>query len=123
MIRPTDAEWAVLDVLWAAGAAGAALGEVLDALRPVTGWSRNTVHTYLTRMENKGLVRIDRAAEPHRYHAAVTREQCAREARQGFLRTVYGGAAGDLVAAFLKENALSPAERDRLRQLLDEMEV
>lgn len=125
MIRLTDAEWAVLDALWGAeGAApGLTLGEVTDALRPATGWSRNTVHTYLTRMEIKGLVHIDRAAEPHRYCAAITREQCAREARQGFLRTVYGGDAGNLVAAFLKENRLSAAERDRLRQLLDEMEV
>lgn len=134
MTKLTDAEWAVLDVLWAAeppaedapAAApqpGLALGEVVDALRPATGWSRNTVHTYLTRMEGKGLVGIDRTADPHRYTAAVTREACARDARKGFLRTVYGGAAGDLVAAFLKESRISAAERDELRRLLDEMEV
>lgn len=124
MRKLTDAEWAVLDVLWAAGdPPGPALGDVTDALRPATGWSRNTVHTYLTRMEGKGLVDIDRTAEPHRYRAAVTREDCARAARSGLLHTVYGGATGDLVAAFLTENALSCAERDRLRKLLDEMEV
>lgn len=120
MLKLTNAEWAVLDVLWAGQAA---LGEVVDALRPATGWSRNTVHTYLTRMEAKGLVTIDRTAEPHRYTAAVSREQCTRDARKGFLNTVYGGAAGELVAAFLKENTISAEERARLRRLLDEMEV
>ncbi len=123
MVKLTDAEWAVLDVLWAAPENGLALGEVTDALRPGTGWSRNTVHTYLSRMENKGLAAIDRTVEPHRYHAAVTREDCARDARRGFLNTVYGGATGDLVAAFLKESRISARERDRLRKLLDEMEV
>ena len=123
MVKLTDAEWAVLAALWAAPENGLALGDATDALRPATGWSRNTVHTYLTRMEHKGLVSIDREAEPHRYHAAVTREACARDARKGFLNTVYGGAAGDLVAAFLKESRISAAERDQLRRLLDEMEV
>lgn len=123
MVKLSDTEWAVLDALWAADLPGPTLGDVTAALRPITGWSRNTVHTYLTRMEGKGVVFIDRTVEPHRYRAAVSREACARDARKGFLHTVYGGAAGDLVAAFLKENAISPAERDRLRKLLDEMEV
>ena len=124
MLKLTDAEWAVLDALWAdETAAGLTLGEVTDALRPATGWTRNTVHTYLTRMEGKGLVAIARGVDPHRYTAAVTREECTRDARKGFLRTVYGGSAGDLVAAFLKESRISAAQRDELRRLLDEMEV
>ena len=43
--------------------------------------------------------------------------------RQTFLRRVYRGAAGDLVAAFLKESPSSSQEREALRRLLDEMEV
>ena len=117
----SDTEWAVLEVLW--GKNCFILGEVVDALKPATGWSRNTVHTYLTRMEGKHLVAIDRSAEPHRYSAAVSRESCAKKERSTLLNKVYGGAAGDLIAAFLKESRISPQERDRLRKLLDEMEV
>jgi len=121
MPKLTDSEWAVLDVLWAHGPL--ALGPVVDALKEATGWSRNTVHTYLTRMENKGLVSIDRGQEPHLYAAAVTQEACARRARHTLLERVYQGRTGDLVAAFLKEETLSAQERDRLRKLLDDMEV
>ena len=49
MSRLTDSEWRVLTALWDSG--DAALGEVAASLRPDTGWSRNTVLTYLTRME------------------------------------------------------------------------
>ncbi len=114
-------EWQVLTVLWDTG--GAALGEITAALRPSTGWSRNTVLTYLTRMSAKGLVTIDKEPYPHRYRAAVEREACRTAERRGFLSRVYQGSAGDLVAAFLKEEKLSPQERDRLKKLLDEMEV
>ena len=59
-MKLSDREWAVLNVLWDSGGAG--LGELVRQLRPETGWSRNTVLTYLTRMEAKGLVRIDAEA-------------------------------------------------------------
>ena len=121
MTRLTDSEWQVLQVLWDSG--GAALGEVAQALWPQTGWSRNTVLTYLTRMERKGLVTIDKEHYPHRYRAALSREEGRTEERRSFLSRVYQGSAGDLVAAFLKEELLPPEERERLKKLLDEMEV
>ena len=76
----SDTEWAVLEVLW--GKNFFILGEVVDALKPATGWSRNTVHTYLTRMESKGLVTIDRSKDPHQYKAGVSHEECARKERR-----------------------------------------
>lgn len=120
-MKLSDREWTVLGVLWDSG--GAALGEVTRALEPETGWSRNTVLTYLTRMEAKGLVSIDKGRCPHCYQAALSREECQSQARDSFLQNVYQGAAGDLVAAFLRERPISARERAELRRLLDEMEV
>ena len=48
-MKLSDKEWRVLNALWVAPE-GLALGAVVDALRPDTGWSRSTVLTYLTRM-------------------------------------------------------------------------
>lgn len=121
MSKLSEREWTVLSALWDAD--GATLGDVVEALRPATGWSRNTVLTYLTRMEAKGLVTIDKEAIPHIYRAALDRETCQAQERHSFLRRVYQGSAGDLVTAFLKEEPISAKERDALRQLLDDMEV
>lgn len=121
MTKLSEREWTVLTALWRSG--GAALGELVELLRPETGWSRNTVLTYLTRMEAKGLVAIDKESSPHLYRAAQDRAACQAQERRSFLQRVYQGSAGDLVAAFLKEEPISPEERERLRRLLDEMEV
>ena len=102
---------------------GAELGTVVSTLHPKTAWSRNTVLTYLTRMEAKGLVTIDKTVSPHLYRAALDREACRRKERGSFLSRVYSGKASELVAAFIKEEPLTKEERDRLRALLDEMEV
>lgn len=48
MDRLTDREWKVMEALWQGGPQ--TLGEVLARLAEDTGWSRTTVHTYLTRM-------------------------------------------------------------------------
>lgn len=121
MSNLSEREWLVLTALWAQD--GAELGEVTEQLRQRTHWSRNTVLTYLTRMERKGLVRIEKDTVPHRYRAALSREDCRAQERRSFLQQVYQGAAGDLIAAFLKEEPISAEERAALRQLLDEMEV
>ncbi len=120
MEKLSNAEWQVMNALWG-GKAG--LGEIVDYLYPVTKWSRNTVHTYLTRMEKKGLVNIDRSGEWHRYTAKLTKEQCSKQERDILLNKVYGGAVGDLIAAFLKESKISREEKDRLNKLLQDMEV
>lgn len=117
----SDREWKVLGALWETG--GAELGVIVSELFEETGWSRNTVLTYLTRMEAKGLVSIDKESNPHIYRAALDRESCQKDERQSFLRHVYSGSAGDLIAAFLKEETISAEERERLRALLDDMEV
>ena len=120
-MKLSEREWTVLGALWESG--GAELGALVEALQPETGWNRNTVLTYLTRMEGKGLVSIDKSASPHIYWATVDRAACQAQERRNFLQLVYQGAAGELVTAFLKEEPISQEERDALRRLLDEMEV
>ena len=117
----SEREWTVLNALWKTN--GAELGVLVNELYEATGWNRNTVHTYLTRMEAKGLVRINKEVAPHIYYAMIDRESCQQKERHSFLKRVYSGSAGDLITAFLREEPISPEEREKLRKILDDMEV
>ena len=48
----SDSEWKVMEILWEKGTA--TQSEVMDAL--TEGWNKNTVYTFLSRLEHKGLV-------------------------------------------------------------------
>ena len=120
MARLTDSEWKVMEALWQGGPQ--TLGEALARLEEDTGWSRITVHTYLTRMMAKGLVTAD-AQSPRRYSAARSRENCVAEEERSLADRAYGGSAGRLVAAFVRSGQLDREARAELRRLLDEMEV
>lgn len=119
-MKLSEAEWSVLKILWSGS--HFSLKEITTALQEVNGWNKNTVHTYLTRMEKKGLVSIDHSLDKP-YSAAVTKEYCAKKERTELLDKVYGGATGDLIAAFLKESSISSEEKYRLKKMLDDMEV
>ena len=113
MARLTDSEWKVMEALWQGGPQ--TLGEVLARLAEDTGWSRTTVHTYLTRMMAKGLVAAD-AQSPRRYSAARSRESCVAEEERSLADRAYGGSAGRLVAAFVRSGQLGREERAELRR-------
>lgn len=121
----TDNEWRIMEALWSNGPL--TLGSLLDALSqapvsPASSWSRNTLHTYLTRMAAKGMIQMD-DGYPHRYAAAQERQCYADAQRRALVDRVYQGSAGKLIAAFVKDGSLSEAERSELRRMLDEMEV
>ena len=116
-MKLSDKEWRVLEALWSAPE-GLTLGAAVEALRPVTGWSRNTVLTYLTRMEAKGLVAIDKADTPHCYRAGVDREACAAQERQGLLDRVYRGSVGLMMSAMAQRQELTAEDLRQLRAIL-----
>ena len=115
----SEAEWQVMDALWTLN--GATAAELTAALAG-TGWNRNTVHTFLTRLAAKGFVSVGEGS-PKRYAAAVPREQCVREQTESFVSRVFHGSASRLVRTFLQENELSEDEIDELRRLLDDAEA
>ena len=113
----SDSEWKVMEILWEKGAA--TQSEVMDAL--TEGWNKNTVYTFLSRLEHKGLVAAE--GSPKRYAAVIGREECVRQEEESFLNKVYHGSAGKLVAAFVEEGRLTEKEKAILKQLLEGMDV
>lgn len=116
----TDAQWEVMNVLWKKDCFS--LKEIEDELKPITGWSKNTVYTYLVRMEAKGIIKINKNTEKP-YQAALSKDECVKKENKAFLKRVYKGKTSDLISAFLKEEKISKKEIEELRHLLDEMEV
>src|SRR3954469_21191090 len=95
----SDAEWEVMKVVWEAGDAGppAALtaGEVVQRMGGAGArWRPRTIKTLLSRLVQKGAVRVDAepgAARVYRYRAAVSRDACVRQESRSFLRRVFDG--------------------------------
>jgi BlaI family penicillinase repressor len=116
--RISDAEWAVMSVLWEQSPRTA--GEVVEALsvRPVS-WSPPTIKTMLNRLVRKRALRFKADGKRYLYSPAVSRNACVRSETRGLVDRLFGGATGALLAHFVEDAHLSRAEIDQLRRMLD----
>jgi predicted transcriptional regulator len=118
--RPTDAELAILRVLWQRGPSTVReVTEVLAARREV-GYT--TALKLLQIMTDKGLVRRDEARRTHVYAARRSEEQTQRQLVGDLLERAFGGSAQKLVMQALAARRASPEELAEIRRLLDEIE-
>lgn len=117
-VHITDSEWKIMEQLWKKESV--TQPELMKLLSE--DWSKNTVHTFLTRLCKKGLVQADKEVQPHRYRAVISRETCIRQEQENFLDKVFGGSAELLVSSFVKGGKLTKKEREDLRKMLEEMD-
>ena len=119
--RVSEAEWAVMQVLWDRHPLTAA--EVIEALPADHDWSDRTVKTLLSRLSKKGVLGHEEEGRRYLYRPLLSREQCVQAESESFVKRVFGGAASPLLAHFLREGDLSAAEIAELRALLRALEA
>ena len=118
--RPTEAELAILQVLWAGGPRSVrAIQHVLNATKP-TGYT--TVLKMLQIMTEKGLVDRDEKVRPQIYRARYSQEHTQRRLLGDLLQRAFGGSVKTLVLQALSTKKSSPEELEAIEKLLDRME-
>lgn len=118
MKRLPDTELEVMKALWNAGE-NTSRTVLEEALKPF-GWAANTVNTYLSRLEKKGFVSVERDRRGNRYTALVSQEDYQAFDSQAVLTQLYG-TPRNFVAA-LARTGLGRSDLEQLRSLLDELE-
>ena len=113
--KPTDAELAILRVLWTRGPS-----TVRDvAVEMGREGSYTTVLKLLQIMADKGLVRRDEKSRTHVYEAAESEDATQRQLVGDLMNRVFDGAAGKLVLRALEDGKVTPSELAEIRKLLN----
>jgi BlaI family penicillinase repressor len=119
----TDAELAVLQVLWDQGPA--TIRQLTDALYPPsrgTDASYATVQKLLERLEAKGHVQRDRRTHAHVFSATTSRDTLVGHRLRVMAEKLTGGLMAPLLTHLLRAETLTPEERRELRTLMDELD-
>src|SRR5262245_42758856 len=119
-IRPTEAEMAILSVLWQRGPS--TVRDVHAALA-----ERNTGYTTVLKlmqiMTDNGPCARDESQRSHGYGRRVGVGRTRRGVVADFIDRVYAGWVAELVERALSAKPASREERDAIRRLLDEKEA
>jgi len=118
--RPTDAELAILRVLWQRGAS--TVRQVQDELNRYRSTGYTTALKLMQIMTEKGLVVRDESQRTHVYEARVAEEQTQRQLVRDLLDRAFGGSSRKLVMQALSVKRASPKELAQIRRLLDDLE-
>jgi BlaI family transcriptional regulator, penicillinase repressor len=118
--RPTDAELAILRVLWVRGSS--TVREVQEELAKVRPTGYTTVLKLLQIMGAKQLVRRDEKERAHRYEARVAQGETQGKLVDDLLERAFGGSAKDLVLRALSERRSTPEELAQIRGWIDHLE-
>jgi BlaI family transcriptional regulator, penicillinase repressor len=113
---PTDAETAILGVLWRRGPS--TVREVHESLEQRdVGYT--TVLKLMQIMLQKGLLTRDESERSHVYAAAVAREASEARALGNLRERLFGGSTGQLVLRALSEAPATRQELEAIKAKLD----
>ena len=118
--KPTDAELAILRVLWQRGPS--TVRDVWEQLNPKQHTGYTTVLKTMQIMSEKGLLARDETDRSHVYRAARSEAQTQRQVVGHLLERLFSGSAPKLVMQALAAKKATPAELAEIRKLLNDME-
>lgn len=112
----SDAEQQVMEKLWEQE--GGLKQSQLLSLFEADGkeWKRQTLNTFLSRLEDKGLVK----RENRLVWATYSREEFNYMQMKAAIDHMYEGRLSNLVAAFVKKNTINEKEAQELIRLLED---
>ena len=118
--KPTEAELAILRVLWQRGPS--TVRQVHDALNSTKKTGYTTVLKFLQIMTEKGLVSRDEAPYAHVYQARLPQEQAQRTLVADLLDRAFAGSMSRLVMQALSSRKATPEELSEIRKILKDYE-
>jgi predicted transcriptional regulator len=116
--RPTDAELAILRVLWQHGPS--TVRQVHEALVDTRETGYTTTLKLMQIMADKGLVTRDESARTHVYAAAVNEEKTQGQLVKDLVDRAFGGSAKALVLRALSAEGTTAEELREIRKLIDD---
>ena len=110
----SESEMEVMRVIWASPTPVTS-AEMLERFS-AKGWKIQTVSTFLTRLVDKGALKMEKRGRGNLYSPALTPDEYRRREARNVVDTMYGGSMLDFMAAFYGGNHADEGELDELRK-------
>lgn len=117
--RISDAEHAVMEVLWDQGTASAS--DVCEAICGQRDWSLATVKTLLSRLVQKQAIAAQPDGRRYLYTPLIARADYVGGESRRLVDRLFGGSAASLVAHLAESEALSEDDLSEIEALLKEL--
>ena len=118
MVRLPDAEFEVMQAVWACG--GISVPTLVLAEKLSRGWKAQTILTLLSRLESKGVVKSEKVGKERIWTAQITEDEYLSFEAKNIVERMYHGSFSGLVNAFYEGETLSEEDASALLKWIDQ---
>ncbi|MHC4647308.1 MAG: BlaI/MecI/CopY family transcriptional regulator [Planctomycetota bacterium] len=113
----TEAEWAIMKVVWENEPCAA--GTVQEALARSRDWAYSTVKTTMDRMVKKGFLRIEKIRNLQLFTSCISEIEARRGEFRKMLKRAFDGALTPMMQFLIEHEGLSRRESEQLRAIVN----
>ncbi|MBC5658839.1 BlaI/MecI/CopY family transcriptional regulator [Anaerosacchariphilus sp. NSJ-68] len=116
--RLPDSELELMMIIWDAEGS-VTRSEIEDRLPAERKLSATTVLSFLSRLQEKGFLEVERDGKTNRYRPLVEKETYLREESRSIWKRLYQNSVGNFMTALGSGEELSDRDLDELQEFLD----
>ena len=117
-ISLSDGEWKLMNLLWDENPL--TIIRMVEALKGDTNWTRATINIMLSRLAEKGAVRIETEGRSKFFYPIIGREEAIVQETKSTLEKIRTGGIGLLISTIAGETELTEDEVEELYRILKE---
>ena len=117
MVRLPDAEFEVMQAVWACG--GVSVPTLVLSEKLNREWKAQTILTLLSRLESKGIVSSEKVGKERIWTAQIAEEEYLSFEAKNIVERMYHGSLHGLVNAFYEGETLSEEDASALMAWID----
>lgn len=113
----SDGEWILMKALWES--APMTITQLTAAMKDVTGWSKHTIISMLSRLEAKGAVSYESNGRAKLYSPVLRQEDAVQRETRRFLEKVFDGRLGVMLNTMMNSRQLTEEDLEELSAIFE----
>ncbi len=117
LVKLPDSELFLMQTIWSAQTP-IGTGKIVDLINQSKDWSRSTIQVLLTRLEDRGFIRMEKVGRLKYYSPVIKEEDYLSRETKSFLKHFYNYSYKKLIASLVQDTRLSKEDYDELLTII-----
>lgn len=116
-VKLPDSELYIMQAIWSTKTP-VGTGKIVELINRSKDWSRSTIQVLLTRLEERGFIRMEKIGRLKYYSPIIKEEDYLSKETRSFLKHFYNNSYKKLIASLVQDTNLSEEDYDELLTII-----
>ena len=117
LVKLPDSELFIMQTIWST-MTPVGTGKIVELISRSKDWSRSTIQVLLTRLEERGFIKMEKNGRLKYYSPIIKEEEYLSRETKSFLKHFYNNSYKKLIASLVQDTRLSEEDYDELLTII-----